>query len=122
MPTRKPRLLQLILFAGLPALAMTLPVFAQVYRSTDAEGNVTFSDQPTSESEAVDVPPTNVGDSVEVPPPAPEPAPEPVLKPEPEIAAEKLPSQLEGDLVGYERKDKNRRSHRYRPEHYGHGR
>ena len=120
MPTRKPRLLRLILFAGLPALAMTLPAFAQVYRSTDAEGNVTFSDQPTSESEAVNVPPTNVGDSVEVPPPAPEPAP--ALKPEPEIAVEKLPPALEGDLVGYEKKDKKRRSHRYQPEQYGHGR
>ena len=120
MPTRKIRLLQLILFAGLPALAMTLPALAQVYRSTDAEGNVTFSDQPTPESEAVNVPPPNVGDSVEVPPPAPEPTP--VLKPEPEIAAEKLPSNLEGDLVGYERKDNNRRSHRYRPREYGHGR
>ena len=120
MPTRKIRLLQLILFAGLPALAMTLPAFAQVYRSTDAEGNVTFSDQPTSESEAVNVPPTNVGDSVEVPPPAPEPAPE--LKPEPEIATEKLPSNLEGDLVGYERSNKKRRFHQYRPREYGHGR
>jgi hypothetical protein len=120
MPTRKLRLLQLILFVGLPALAMTLPAFGQVYRSTDAEGNVTFSDQPTSESEAVNIAPTNVGDSVEVPPPAPEPAP--VLKPEPEIAAEKLPSELEGDLVGYERKDNNRRSRRYRPREYGHGR
>ncbi len=117
MPTRKLRLLPLILFVGLPALGMTLPAFGQVYRSTDAEGNVTFSDQPTTESEAVNVPQPNVGDSVEVPPPAPTPE----LKPEPEIAVEKLPPELEGDLVGYEKSDNNRHR-RHRPRPRGHGR
>lgn len=117
MPTRKLRLLPLILFVGLPALGMTLPAFGQVYRSTDAEGNVTFSDQPGSESEAVNIPPPNVGDSVEVPPPAPAP----VLKPEPEIAIEELPPELEGDLVGYEKSD-NKRKRRPRKEPRGHGR
>ena len=116
MRTRKLRLLQLILFVGIPALGMTLPAFGQVYRSTDAEGNVTFSDQPTSESEAVNISPTNVGDSVDVPPPAPAPVP----TPEPEIAIEKLPSELEGDLVGHEKSD-NRRNRRHRPRPHPHG-
>jgi hypothetical protein len=47
-----------------------------------------------------------------------------VLKPEPEIAVEKLSPELEGDLVGYEKRDNDRRSRsrRYRPREYGHGR
>lgn len=54
------------------------PAFAQVYKSTDADGNVTFSDTPTSEGEEVQVNEANVADPVEVPentspPPAPEP-------------------------------------------------
>ena len=67
---------------------------SQVYRSTDAEGNVTFSDQPTPESETVDVPPTNVGDSVEVPPPAP--------VTEPKVVAKEPPAVPQGTLVGTE--------------------
>ena len=72
---------------------------SQVYRSTDAEGNVTFSDQPTANSEKEVIPPTNVGDSVEVPPPSPEPVAEP------KTVAKEPPAVPEGDLVGIEDSD-----------------
>ena len=117
MPTRNIRILPLILFVGLPVLGMTHPAFGQVYRSTDADGNVTFSDQPVSESEAVNVQQPNVGDSIEVPPPAPAP----VLEPEPEIAIEELPPELEGDLVGHKKRDSRNRLRR-RPKSHGGGR
>jgi hypothetical protein len=57
-------------------LCLSCTVFAQVYKSTDDEGNVTFSDTPTDGGEAVAVEPTNVADPVEVPvntAPPPEP-------------------------------------------------
>jgi hypothetical protein len=89
---------------------------SQVYRSTDAEGNVTFSDQPTADSEKEVIPPTNVGDSVEVPPPAP------VV--EPKVVAEEPPVAPEGRLVGVE-KDDDGSNWRRRPRvihHRQHGR
>ena len=80
---------------------------SQVYRSTDAEGNVTFSDQPTPESQEVDVPPTNVGDSVDVPPPAP--------VTEPKAVVEKPPAVPEGRLVGTEEDNDDGSNWRNRP-------
>jgi hypothetical protein len=60
-------------------LSLSCTVTAQVYKSTDAEGNVTFSDTPSADSEAVEVQKSNVADPVKVPdnlfespPPAPE--------------------------------------------------
>ena len=81
---------------------------SQVYRSTDAEGNVTFSDQPTANSEKEDIPDTNVGDAVKVPPP------EPVVEPEPKIVAEEPAAVPEGRLVGIE--EKSSRNRRWRKE------
>ena len=81
----------------------------QVYRSTDAEGNVTFSDQPDATGETVTIPAPNVGDSVKVPPPAPAPVPAPVIEPQPEIAVEELPEALQGELDGVKKKKKRRR-------------
>ncbi len=93
-------------------LGMSFMAQAQVYQSTGEDGSVIYSDQPTPDSQEVVVPETNVGDSVEVPPPAPVLAPEP----EPEPAVQELPANLEGDLVGYEKKDsKNKRRRRPRP-------
>ena len=92
--------------ASLPGLI--LPVHAQVYESTDADGNVLFSDQPTPESEEVKIPETNVGDSIDVPPPVPDP----VVEPKPEIAIEELPPELEGELRGIEYKSKKKRRRR----------
>lgn len=99
--------------ASLPGLI--LPAQAQVYQSTDADGNVLFSDQPTPASEEVKVPKTNVGDSVEVPPPAPDP----VGEPKPEIKIEELPPELEGELRGIEKKSKKKRRRRKRPKSSG---
>ena len=86
---------------------------SEVYRSTDAEGNVTFSDQPTANSEKEDIPETNVGDAVKVPPPAP------VEESKPKIVAEEPADVPEGRLVGVE-KDDNGSNWRRRPrvEHY----
>jgi hypothetical protein len=90
-------------------MGANLPALAQVYRSTDAEGNVTFSDQQAPRSEAVNLPETNVGDSIEVPPPSP------VVEPKPEVTAEEPPSAVEGELVGVEKRDKKRRRPRKEP-------
>jgi hypothetical protein len=65
---------RVLLFPLLWCLSCT--AFAQVYKSTDAEGNVTYSDTPSADSEAVEVEPTNVADPVKVPEntsPPPEP-------------------------------------------------
>lgn len=67
-------------------------VFAQVYKSYDADGNVVFSDRPTQRSEEVEVTKPNLSDSFEIPPSPPvesppetkpeaEPEPEPVTQP-----------------------------------------
>ena len=71
----------------LPALllGLCLPVMAQqVYRSTDAQGNVMFSDTPTQGSETITIGAPNIADSVKVPPPQPEQA----IEPKPEVANE----------------------------------
>lgn len=92
-----------LLFALL--LGMSLPVTAQqVYRSTDAEGNTTFSDKPASDSEEVVIDTPNLADPVAVPPPSAEPAPAP--EPTPEIEATPAP---EGELVSEPKKSKNKK-------------
>jgi hypothetical protein len=80
---------------------------SQVYRSTDAEGNVTFSDQPTANSEQEDIPATNVGDAVKVPPPAP------VV--EPKVVAEEPPAVPEGTMIGIEKDSNDGSNWRRRP-------
>jgi hypothetical protein len=105
------RVLILNAFIAIPLIGFSLAAHAQVYRSTDADGNVTFSDQPTPESEKVNVPAPNVGDSVDVPPPAPTP----VVEPKPEIAIEELPPELEGELSGTNYKSRKRRRPRKQP-------
>jgi hypothetical protein len=65
-------------------------VFAQVYKSYDADGNVIFSDKPTEGGKEVEVTEPNLSDSFEIPPPPPaEPLPEtnPEAESEPEPAA-----------------------------------
>ncbi|MCP4332754.1 MAG: DUF4124 domain-containing protein [Gammaproteobacteria bacterium] len=83
---------------------------AQVYQSTDEQGNVSFSDQPTPDSKEIVVPETNVGDSVDVPPPAP--------KPEPEIVADDIPEAPQGELYVKEKDNNGRNRWRPRPEPY----
>ena len=109
------RILVLNVFIVAPLLGFSLAAHAQIYQSTDADGNVTFSDQPTPESKEVNVPDTNVGDSVDVPPPVPVP----VVEPKPEVAVEELPPELEGELRGIEYKSKKRKRRRKQPKSGG---
>jgi len=88
------RILLLPLLLGLSCTAFA----HQVYKSTDAEGNVTYSDAPSTGSEAVQVEETNVGDAVKVPKnqfedeaPAPKPTQQqapPQPTPEPAVNAD----------------------------------
>jgi len=103
------RALGFLIFPAL--LSISLMAQAQVYQSTDEEGNVSFSDQPTPDSKQIVVPETNVGDSVDVPPPAP--------KPEPEIVADDIPAAPQGEIYVKEKDNDGRR--RRRPEHRGGG-
>ena len=105
------RILVFNVFIAVPLLGLSLAAHAQVYQSTDTDGNVTFSDQPTPEGKKVEVPETNIGDSVDVPPPAPVP----VVEPKPEIKIEELPPELQGDLQGIEIKSNKRRRKRKEP-------
>ena len=112
---------RILLLAGL--IGVNVPALAQVFRSTDADGNVTFSDQPAPENEAVTneavtIPEPNVGDAVKVPPPAPVVEPTPVARPEPEVAVEKTPAAVEGDLVGETQRRKKHKRRRPRAIHY----
>ena len=105
--------LLILLTMGLSANA-----FAQVYQSTDSEGNPSFSDTPSAGSEEIEVPETNVGDSVKVPEPSaePEPAPKPEVVEQPAPPVEAVEA-VEGDY--------NNGSGNPRPRHhrrYGHGR
>ena len=95
---------RLLLFPLLLALSYTAA--AQVYKSTDADGNVVFSDTPAAGSEEVEIPEPNLADPVEVPEYVPPPKPQPK-------AAEPINREKEGELVGenyeYDRhKDRHR--------------
>ena len=109
------RILVFNVFIAVPLLGFSLAAHAQVYKSTDADGNVTFSDQPTPEGKEVKVPETNVGDSVDVPPPALEA----VVEPKPEIKIEELPAELQGELQGVEIKSNKKRRKRKQPKTNG---
>jgi hypothetical protein len=98
-------------------LCLSCTAFAQVYKSTDDEGNVTFSDTPTDGGEAVQVEPTNVADPVEVPvntAPPPEPK---VVKTERAPEAPAVKDYADDD--GY---DGNRRVIRRHHRRMGHNR
>lgn len=107
------RALNFLVFPAL--LGISLMAQGQVYQSTDEQGNVTFSDQPTPDSEEIVVPATNVGDSVDVPPPTPE------LEPEPEVVADDVPAAPQGELYVNERDDNSRNRRRPRAVHHGGG-
>jgi hypothetical protein len=74
-------------------LGLACPVLAQVYKSTDADGNVIYTDTPTTDSEEVQIQELNIADPVEVPEAVPEPEPEPK-------AAEPLRRQPGEELIG----------------------
>ena len=89
-------------------LATSNTAFAQVYQSTDADGNIVFSDTPTPSSQEIQIPETNLSDAVKVPEPILKPEPEP----EPEVIAEEMPDYLTGEISGKKRDDDNKRRRR----------
>jgi hypothetical protein len=66
---------RLLLFPLLLGLSCT--ALAQVYKSTDADGNVVFSDTPAAGSKEVEISDPNIADPVEVPEYVPPPEPPP---------------------------------------------
>ena len=86
--------------------------FAQVYQSTDADGNIVFSDTPTPSSQEIQIPETNLSDAVKVPEPILKPEPEP--EPEPEVIAEEVPDYLTGEISGKKRDDNSNDNKRRR--------
>jgi len=108
------RAFSVVVFSAL--LSFGLMTQAQVYESTGEDGSVTFSDQPTPDSKEIVVPETNVGDSIEVPPPAPEP--------KPEVVVEETPQAPQGELYVKDNDDGSsrwRRRPRPEPRHGGGG-
>ena len=67
-------------------VASTTAALAEVYQSTDADGNTVFSDKPMPDSVEIDVEPPNVADPFAIPaapaelPEKPEPQPEPTTQ------------------------------------------
>lgn len=100
------------------SLALTGNAFAQVYKSTDADGNVIYSDTPSSESEEVQVPDTNVVDPGEVPEFVPEPTPEP----EPANPLRRQPGEeLVGEIWVKDDDDNRKRLRELKPSPQGPG-
>jgi len=92
-------------------LATSNAAFAQVYQSTDADGNTVFSDTQTPNSQETQIPETNLSDAVK----APEPILKPVSEPEPEVIVEEEPDYLTGEISGKKRDDNNKRRRRPKP-------
>ena len=92
----------IILYSFLLATSNT--AIAQVYQSTDADGNTVFSDTQTPNSQEIQIPETNVGDAVKTP----EPIPKPVSEPEPEVIVEEEPDYLTGEISVKKRDDTHR--------------
>jgi len=97
----KPRLVLFPVLLGLSCCAL-----AQVYKSTDADGNVSFSDSPAADSEEVKITTPNVVEPVEVP--ANVTPPEPAAEPKAVATQKKNPDD---ELVGevYVRDDEGRK-------------
>lgn len=73
-------------------LGLSCAAWAQVYKSTDADGNVIYSDTPGTDSMEVEVTKPNIADPVEVPAnvvaPEPKPAEAQKQKPKDELVGE----------------------------------
>lgn len=82
-------------------LGLSCTAMAQVYKSTDADGNVIFSDTPAAGSEEVEVTVPNVSDPVEVPanvtPPEPKAIKAKKQKPRDELVGEVYVRDDDGD-------------------------
>ena len=90
---------------------------AQVYKSYDANGNVIFSDTPTQGSREIEVTKPNVGDSFDVPPPAPaEPLPESLpeaeTEPEPTIEYDPADTNYDGRISRREKEERLKQRHK----------
>ena len=95
--------LRLLLFPLL--LGLSCSALAQVYKSTDADGSVVFSDTPADGSEEVEITDPNIADPVKVhayvPPPEPPPK---AVEPQKREPGE----ELVGENYEYDRrKDRN---------------
>lgn len=114
MPNLRILLPALLLTLGLPAMAQ------QVYRSTDAGGNVVFSDKPTPGSETITIDTPNIADPVRIPPASATPAPAPAPKPEPVIEAVPAPDgEITPDNRKGKKKKRKKRRKRYLDYEYG---
>ena len=100
--------LQILLFPVILGLSCTAS--AQVYKSTDDDGNIIFSDTPAADSEEVQIQEPNIADPVEVPVTVPPPEPEPTA----DEAQKRQPGE---ELVGevYVKEDGRKRLRRLRP-------
>ncbi len=97
------QLLVCLFFASATALA-------QVYQSTDADGNTVFSDQPLPGGVEVDVNPPNVADPMAIPVAPPE-AP---ARPEPQPSTQQQPENVERIYEDDDRDGRVKRPRRWR--------
>ena len=101
---------RLLLFPLLLGLSCTAA--AQVYKSTDADGNVVFSDTPAADSEEVEISEPNIADPVEVPENVPPPEPPPkAVEPQKRESGE----ELVGENYEYDRRKDRHRWQENRP-------
>ena len=87
---------------------------AQVYKSTDADGNVVYSDTPATESKTIQIREPNVADPVEAPAQAPaEPKPEETAQEEPQPEVIVITDEDDGHLgIAEKRRRAERRERR----------
>ena len=79
--------------------------WAEIYETTDSEGNKVFTDAPTSDAEVVDLPEANVADAVE-PRPTETPSPRPAGGGQSKGTAQGSQQQDEGVyIIGDSRKE-----------------
>jgi len=123
--------LSLLVLAGLATLWLNASA-QQVYESTDEQGNVTFSDTPSSGSREVTIEAPNLSDAVKVPPPSPdtETATQPAPASQPAPVSGEVPPELSttdgndggGDDGGdYLYPDRRYDVQRYRDDRYNRG-
>ncbi len=98
---------------------------AQVYKSYDANGKVIFSDTPTQGSKEIEVTEPNVGNSFDIPPPAPaatlpesqaegESEPEPESEPttQPDMEYDPADTNFDGRVSRREKEDQREERHK----------
>jgi hypothetical protein len=77
-------------------------VTAQVYVTKDADGNTVYTDMPPVVSDPIELPPTNIGDSVKVEPEQEsEPAEPSAAPPAPEPGTPEYDEKIEREMEAY---------------------